>query len=280
MRAHLVVGTAVLAAAVGCLSDRTPPDAVAEVAERLVRWPELEAALRAEAAEETAALSSAVLSALLDSYIDEIVLDRYARMRGWTGEDATVGMLDAELQARPVSEEELRSAYAERSRAFDLPARLRLRQLLIEDRANADEAIRRLEAGEDFVDVSRRLSLDPNAERGGEQPGAFTTEELPPQFAEAILALEVGQISPILQAPHGFHIFQVIAKLPAEQVPFEQAKEELQETLRRERADGLLEELLTEARAAVRCRVFDYNLPFSYQGHYPTAEQHDRGGVQ
>ncbi len=189
-------------------------------------------------------------------------------------------MLDAELQARPVSEEELRSAYAERSRAFDLPARLRLRQLLIEDRANADEAIRRLEAGEDFVDVSRRLSLDPNAERGGEQPGAFTTEELPPQFAEAILALEVGQISPILQAPHGFHIFQVIAKLPAEQVPFEQAKEELQETLRRERADGLLEELLTEARAAVRCRVFDYNLPFSYQGHYPTAEQHDRGGVQ
>lgn len=268
------VGAAVLIAVglVGCLGERTPPDAVAQVAERLVRWPEFEVALRAEAAEETAALSSSVLSALLDGYLDEIVLDRYARMRGWSGEEATVTMLDAELEARPVTEAELEQAYQERVASFDLPARLRLRQLLLDDRATAEEALRRLTAGADFVDVSRELSRDPNAERGGEQPGAFTAEELPPQFAEAILALEVGTISPILQAPHGFHVFQVIAKLPAEQVAFDQAREELEQTLRRERADALLGELLNEARAAVLCRVFDHNLPFSYQGRYPTDE--------
>lgn len=272
MKRTWALGAMLLASAtLGCWRQGAPPDLVAMVAERPVRWAEVEAELRSQAAEETAALSSPILSMLLDAYLDEIVLDQYARLRGWGDADPVVTMLEAELEARPVDAEDVAAAYAARADQFDLPARLRLRQLLLPDRPTAEEAARRLAAGDDFLVVSQALSQDPNASQGGIQPGTFTAEELPPPFADTLLALAEGEVSPILQAPHGFHIFQVTERLAAEVLPLELARDELAETLRREQADGLLQELLEEARLAVPCRIFEHNLPFSYQGRYADA---------
>lgn len=252
-----------------CAEEAAPLDAVARVGERLVRWSEVEQALHEQAAEEASALSSPVLSALLDGYLDEVLLESYARTRGWTGEEPVDEMLAAEIAAASISEAEIADAYRARRASFDLPARLRLRQILTVDRASAEEAAARLAAGEDFVSVSRALSEDPNAEAGGLQPLALTAEELPAAFAETILALEVGEISPILEAPHGFHIVQVEQRLPAEVLALEEAREEIRADLERQRGDALMAELLDEARIAIDCLVLDHNLPFSYQGRYP-----------
>lgn len=260
-----------LVLALGCAGEGPPPDAVARAGERLVRWPEVEATLRAQAAEDAAALSSAVLSALLDDFLDEVLLGLYARNRGWSGDAPVAEMLAAEVEARPVTDAEVAAAYEARRASFSLPARIRLRQVLVADRATADRAAARLLAGEDFLAVSRDLSQDPNAANGGEQPGTFTLTDLPAAFAEAIFALTPGEVSAVLEAPHGFHIFQVIERLPAEVASLERAQEELTAALQRERGDALLAELLEESRIAIPCQVFAHNLPFTYQGRYPVA---------
>ena len=65
----------------------------------------------------------------------------------------------------------------------------------------------RLAAGEDFAEVARNHSDGPNAGDGGElEP--FARGDLVSEFEEAVLALNPGEHSPVIESPYGFHIAQ------------------------------------------------------------------------
>lgn len=74
-----------------------------------------------------------------------------------------------------------------------------------EARAIAEEALRRVQAGEPIDAVARALSDGPNAARGGDL-GAFTRGQLVPAFEDAAFALAVGEASGIVESPMGYHI--------------------------------------------------------------------------
>jgi parvulin-like peptidyl-prolyl isomerase len=115
--------------------------------------------------------------------------------------------------------------------------------------------------------VARRVSRDPSAEGGGYQ-GELAEADLPPSFAPIIFALGPGQVSRPVAADYGFHIFQVMERLPAGVVPFEAARAEIAGRLRQERGDRLLTSLVQEARRRYHIEVYERNLPFGYEGVY------------
>ena len=100
---------------------------------------------------------------------------------------------------------------------------------------------------------------------GGEQ-GELTRDDLPPGVADVVFALPPGAVSEIVAADYGFHLFQVIEKLPAAQVPLAEAEPEVRARLRRERADRHLGAVVAEARNHYDVEVYARNLPFAYQG--------------
>ncbi|HEX5760311.1 MAG TPA: hypothetical protein VF121_14075, partial [Thermoanaerobaculia bacterium] len=67
---------------------------------------------------------------------------------------------------------------------------------------------------------------------------------------------------------YGFHLFQVVERLPAAVVPLAAARPEIVRRLRRERADRRLRALVEEARGRYTVAVYERNLPFHYQGNY------------
>jgi hypothetical protein len=275
---------AALLLAAACRPGKPPaPDVVARIGDTEVHYSELEGYLARTAGDGEGVLASNVLSQLFDQFLDEELLVRLAVDRGLVrgeslaGKEAGAGarrraideLLQADLKTVPgnQSDREIAAYYAAHRDELTRPERVRLRQILTEDRASAERALRELAAGADFSRVAERLSRDPAAKSGGYQ-GELSRQDLPPAFADIIFSLQPGQVSRLVPADYGFHIFQVVSRSPAEVVPLEAARAEISAKLREQRADQLLAALVRDARRRYNVELYERNLPFEYQGSY------------
>ena len=78
-------------------------------------------------------------------------------------------------------------------------------------KAKVDEAIAQLQAGTSFAKVSASFSDAPNALEGGNL-GWKSGAQMPALFLDALKAMQVGDISPALRSPNGFHILKLTNK--------------------------------------------------------------------
>jgi peptidyl-prolyl cis-trans isomerase C len=252
------------------------PDVAALLGDQEVRYSEFEEYLARMADDSDGVLGSDVLSQLFDQFLDEKVLVRIAADRkllpaGSSGpqeaRDVIDALLEDGLKKQEPTDQEAAAWYEAHRQELVRPERVRLRQILTEDRASAERTLQQLAAGADFAELARRLSRDPSAATGGYQ-GELSRENLPPAFADVIFSLQPGEVSKVVPAEYGFHLFQVLERLPAGAVPLEEARDEILERLRQERADRLLAELVQEGRSQYNVVVHRRNLPFNYQGSY------------
>ncbi len=270
---NLVIGL-VLCAACRQAEPPPPPDLVARIGPEEIRYGRFEGYVKRTAGDGETVLAGDVLSQLFDQFLDEELLARLAIDRGLARDATTAAarrraidaLLAAELEKEPAPAE-IGAYYQAHRGEFARPERVRLRQILTEDRATAERALRELAGGAEFSEVARRLSGDAGASSGGFQ-GELSRDDLPPAFAEVIFALAPGEVSRLVPAEYGFHIFQVVARSPAEVVPLEQARGEIVERLRQEQADRALSALVGEARRRYNVEVVGRNLPFEYRGSY------------
>ena len=87
--------------------------------------------------------------------------------------------------------------------------------------ATAERALREIGGGTDFEEVARRLSRDSERGRRAATRGSWRADDLPPSFADVIFSLKPGEVSRLVPAEYGFHIFQVTEREPAQVVPLE-----------------------------------------------------------
>jgi peptidyl-prolyl cis-trans isomerase SurA len=88
-----------------------------------------------------------------------------------------------------------------------LPEQARPEQIT-QQRARADEAVKRVKAGADFAQVVATYSDASDALEGGNM-GWRTQDRLPELFAGAAAGLKPGEISEVLRSPAGFHILKL-----------------------------------------------------------------------
>jgi peptidyl-prolyl cis-trans isomerase SurA len=75
-------------------------------------------------------------------------------------------------------------------------------------REKAEQALKQLQDGISFAEVSASLSDAPNALEGGNL-GWKTSTQIPELFNEALKPMQPGELSPILRSPNGFHILKM-----------------------------------------------------------------------
>lgn len=80
-----------------------------------------------------------------------------------------------------------------------------------EAKQKAENAIAEITSGASFAQVSASASDAPNALEGGAL-GWKSSTQIPALFADAIKNIQVGDISPILRSPNGFHILKLTDK--------------------------------------------------------------------
>lgn len=249
-------------------NDRT----LAIVANEPILRSQFEAYVTASVGQRTNELDSRVLQALLEQLIEERLVIAVAVERGLVPAGSRVNPaleeLVGSLPAATIDQEQSHRFYLEHQRDYQLAERVELYQVLVEERAQADEAIRALERGEPFSEVARRLSIDPSAQTGGLQ-GEFARADLPPKLAGAVFALGEGRWSAPVAAEYGFHVFYVARRFPAREVPFGEARQKIEEELAQRQRDDALRALLRAARAGYNVSIVELNLPWRIEsdGH-------------
>ncbi len=267
-------------AATGCRQEvpLPSPDLVAKVGDRELKAAAFDAYLERNLGEPGGGLASEVLSRLFDQFVREEMLAMLARERGLI--ERTVPAADAVeplLAEHPVPEPaaaEIAAYFATHAAEFARPARVHLRQILVDDRLVAERARRELMAGAAFDAVLARVQVAGSAPAGGDQ-GILARDELPPAFAELIFRLEAGKVSEVVSADYGFHLFEVVERWPAESPALDEVAPSIRQRLREASADARLQALFADAQSRYTVVVFDRNLPFNYQGSLPISRPHE-----
>ncbi len=78
-------------------------------------------------------------------------------------------------------------------------------------RAKAEDALKKLQGGADFGQISAGYSDAPNAMEGGKL-GRKKLTQLPELFQEPLKALKAGEVTPLLRSSNGFHILKVMGR--------------------------------------------------------------------
>ena len=83
-----------------------------------------------------------------------------------------------------------------------------VRHILVDEEAEGDAAIVRLEAGEDFATLAQELSTGPSGPAGGDL-GCSPSSNYVPAFAEAVDTAEIGAFVGPVQTEFGWHVILV-----------------------------------------------------------------------
>lgn len=152
-----------------------------------------------------------------------------------------------------VEEEDLRDRYEATRARFMTEERRRASHILItagDERSEAEarelaETLReRIAEGEDFETLAREYSDDPGSARAGGDLGWIEPDVMMPEFEEALYDLDTsGDIAGPVETEFGWHLIRLEEIEAPRGQTFEEARAEILEEVREERADDLYIEL-------------------------------------
>ena len=134
-----------------------------------------------------------------------------------------------------IEEKSAREFYETHRSLFQLPRRVRVRQIVVTDGNEAIQIQKRLKKGESFEKLAKEKSLGPEKVQGGDL-GYFSEGERPAEF-DHVFSMEVGAISEVIKSPYGYHLFKLEEKSEPRELSFEEAKKSILQRLEREKGE-------------------------------------------
>src|SRR4051812_41511121 len=192
-------------------------------------------------------------------------------------ENALAGAFFAEVMPTLVSDADIKKYYEEHKQQFE---RATARHILIAvggEKNTSDEAARtRAEAiqkqlttkPDDFAAIARAESADPGSkDDGGDQP-PFPRGQMVKEFDEAAFSLPIDKISAPIKTRYGYHIIQVKKR---EIPPLEDVKEDINEQLRPQKLEAMVEDLKKKNATTLDDAFFGPPLPQGAPAGLPAA---------
>lgn len=113
-----------------------------------------------------------------------------------------------------VDKSDIQAYYNGHPDEFREEEKVRVRQIATDTEERARELSARLKQGENFAKLAMMHSISPDRSKGGDL-GFFARGTYPKEFDDACFSLNIGEISPIVKSPYGFHLFKLIDRKPA-----------------------------------------------------------------
>lgn len=208
---------------------------------------------------------------ILQELIDQKLLARAAVARGLetepearrrlqTARERILGnvLLEEEI-SQAVTDEAIRRMYDEQVRLVELGDEVRTRHILVGTEAEAEAALARIEAGEDFAALAFELSLDEATRLEGGDLGYVTAETLSAPLATAAYATPVGEVSQPVESDLGWHIVKVDDRRASPRPAFE----DLRPRIVRFMTFDAIQQLLTTLRGETDIELLSPEIPAS-----------------
>lgn len=142
-----------------------------------------------------------------------------------------------------ITDDVLNSAYEEEFKDYEGPEEVNARHILVNEKAEAEDLIKALDGGADFVELAKENSTGPSGPNGGDL-GYFGKGQMVKPFEEAVFELEPGAYTkePV-QTQFGWHVIKLEDKRRQEKPAFEAVAGELRQRLIREQYEAKMAEL-------------------------------------
>lgn len=158
------------------------------------------------------------------------------------------------LEKQLVDEAEARAYFDKHQDEFQ--TEIRMSQILVANKAEAEKIKERLDKGADFQTLVREASRDSlSRARGGDLGGYFRrgSGSIPLDFEETVFSLKVGEVSSPLKLSDGYRLIKVTERRPvAEKVKFEDVREGLLYVLNIDTKRKAYEQLVDRLRSRAR----------------------------
>lgn len=148
-----------------------------------------------------------------------------------------------------MSEDDLKKYYEEHKEDFKKDRELNTRHILLKTEEEAKQVQAKLQKGEDFTELAKKYSIDPNVRQTGGEIGFQPKGSLIPEFENAAHKLtKVGQVSGIVKTQFGYHIIRLEGVKPPSYVPLEEVKDFIKQKNAQEKQKEVLEKYLEELK--------------------------------
>jgi len=176
--------------------------------------------------------------------------------------------LRREQTALRVTPQEIEAFYNVNKSYYQLPPRVRVRQLAVPSEQQARQLLKQLLEGVDFAPLAKTHSIDANAATGGElgwvvrasdkelyarSGAALEGNVLFPEAESVVFALEVDQSSQVVKGPgvggqpHAYYLFQAAEKQPGRQKSLTEVQDEIKALLSLQQLNEKLQRLRSQA---------------------------------
>jgi peptidyl-prolyl cis-trans isomerase D len=149
-----------------------------------------------------------------------------------------------------VTEEDIRDYYESNREKFKNPKTVQARHILIKVAQNAkpeevesahqraEDVLKLAREGQDFAALARQYSEGPTKTKGGDL-GTFRREAMVKPFADKAFSMKAGDISDPVRTRFGWHIIKVEKINPAKTLSLDEARKDIEKTLKTERSRNL-----------------------------------------
>lgn len=152
-----------------------------------------------------------------------------------------------------VSEDEVRKAWDELPEKEKIhPARVHAAQIVLRTEEEGKIVTAELKKkGADFAEIARKHSGAPEAVRGGDL-GWFEAGVMPAVFDDVCFTLKPGEVSELTASEYGFHIFKVLEAESERPLSYEDARPQLFDRIREDRAREAEAKFLESLRSKIK----------------------------
>jgi len=155
-----------------------------------------------------------------------------------------------------VTDADIQKYYNEHKDRFATGPRVRVRQILVKTRPEAEKLLQRIKNGEDFASLAKKYSKGPSSQRGGDigwiTKGNNKNLSL---FEKAAFSLNKGAVSGIVKTSMGYHIMKVEDKKPAETRTLKEVQDPIKRMIQMEKEGKLISDLKAEVSKKVRVEI-------------------------
>ncbi len=200
---------------------------------------------------------------VLDELIDQRLLaldaenqglntDREAKIRLAAARERILGNIRVERHLREtVNEASIRRMYEEQAKLAARGDEVRARHILVEEKAKADELLKKLDAGEDFGALAITHSIDEGSSDRGGDLGYFTQDMLDDRFTQPVFNAGKGERIGPIKSEFGWHIAEVLDRRPAPQPSFETLRPKIANFMTFDAIQDLLKDLREGAEVEI-----------------------------
>jgi peptidyl-prolyl cis-trans isomerase C len=155
-----------------------------------------------------------------------------------------------------LNDEELKKYYDANKDKFKKEKEINTRHILLKTEEEAKQIKEKLQNGEDFVELAKKYSIDPNAKTTGGELGFYPKGSLLPEYEDIAFKLaKVGQVSGVVKSQYGYHIIRLEGTKPPAFVAFDEVKDFIKQQLAQEKQKELIEKYIEDLKKSAKLTI-------------------------